>query len=64
LDPESNTLQEQHTPTACGGVVDYAVSTACGQISLDAMMKDSRQNLGFAAENFVPAILIGTKIRA
>jgi hypothetical protein len=20
--PESNTLQEQHTPTACGGVVD------------------------------------------
>jgi asparaginyl-tRNA synthetase len=23
LDPESNTLQEQHTPSACGGVVDY-----------------------------------------
>jgi glycerate kinase len=43
---------------------DYAVSTACGQIGLDAMMKDSRRDLGFAAENLVRAIRIGTKIRA
>ncbi|MDR1239145.1 MAG: glycerate kinase [Treponema sp.] len=42
---------------------DYAVSTACGQIGLDAMMKDSRRDLGFAAENLVRAILLGKKIR-
>jgi glycerate kinase len=43
---------------------DYAVSISRGQIGLDAMMKDSRQDLEFAAENLVRAILIGTKIRA
>jgi len=42
-------------------VFDYAVSTACGQIGLDAMLKDSKQDLIFAAENLVRAINIGTK---
>jgi glycerate kinase len=46
------------------GSFDYAVSIACGQIGLDAMIKDSQRDLGFAAENFVRAILIGRKIRA
>jgi glycerate kinase len=43
---------------------DYAVSIACGQTGLDVMIKDSRRDLGFAAENLVRAILIGKKIRA
>jgi glycerate kinase len=43
---------------------DYAVSIACGQTSLDVMIKDSKRDLGFAAENLVRAILIGKKIRA
>ncbi|MDR1588045.1 MAG: glycerate kinase [Treponema sp.] len=41
---------------------EYAVSIACGQIGLDAMIRDSRRDLGFAAENLVRAILIGKKI--
>jgi glycerate kinase len=45
------------------GSFDYAVSIACGQIGLDAMIKDSRRDLGFAAENLVRAVLIGKKIR-
>ena len=40
---------------------DYAVSIACGQIGLDAMIKDSRRDLCFAAENLIRAILIGKK---
>jgi glycerate kinase len=44
------------------GSFDYAVSIACGQTGLDAMMKDSPRDLGFAAENLVRAILIGKKI--
>jgi glycerate kinase len=43
---------------------DYAVSTACGQIGLDAILRDSRRDLSFAVENLVRAILIGKKIRA
>jgi glycerate kinase len=42
---------------------DYAVSIACGQIGLDAMIKYSPRDLGFAAENLVRAIQIGGKIR-
>ncbi|MDR1862604.1 MAG: glycerate kinase [Treponema sp.] len=38
---------------------DYAVSIACGQIGLDAMIKDSRRDLSLAAENLVRAVLIG-----
>jgi glycerate kinase len=41
---------------------DYAVSTACGQIGLDAMIKDSRRDLSLAAENLIRAILIGKKL--
>jgi glycerate kinase len=38
---------------------DYAVSTANGQVGLDAMIKDSPRDLGFAAENLIRAIGIG-----
>jgi glycerate kinase len=41
---------------------DYAVSIACGQIGLDAMIRDSRRDLTLAAENLIRAILIGKKI--
>ena len=41
---------------------DYAVSIACGQVGLDAMIKDSPRDLGLAAENLVRAILIGRDI--
>jgi glycerate kinase len=40
---------------------DYAVSIACGQVGLDAMIKDSPRDLGFAAENLIRAILIGSR---
>jgi glycerate kinase len=43
---------------------DYAVAIACGQIGLDAMIKDSPRDLGFAAENLVRAILVGKKLHA
>ena len=41
---------------------DYAVSISCGQIGLDAMIKDSRRDLGLAAENLIRAIQIGKKL--
>jgi glycerate kinase len=41
-------------------IFDYAVSVACGQIGLDAMIKDSGRDLGFAAGNLMRAIQIGT----
>ncbi|MCL2180961.1 MAG: glycerate kinase [Treponema sp.] len=43
-------------------IYDYAVSIACGQTGMDAMIKDSRRDLCFAAENLIRAIKIGTKI--
>jgi glycerate kinase len=42
---------------------DYAVSIACGQIGLDAMIHDSRRDLVFAAENLIHAVKIGKKMR-
>ena len=42
---------------------DYAVSIACGQTGFDAMIRDSRRDLGFAAGNLVMAINIGRKIK-
>jgi glycerate 2-kinase len=42
---------------------DYAVSISCGQIGLDAMIKDSRRDLSFAAENLIRAIQIGNKLK-
>jgi glycerate kinase len=42
---------------------DYAVSTACGQIGLDAMIKDSPRDLTLAAENLIRAVLMGKKIK-
>ncbi|MCL2479290.1 MAG: glycerate kinase, partial [Treponema sp.] len=38
---------------------DYAVSIACGQIGLEAMIRDSRRDLRFAAENLIRALQIG-----
>jgi glycerate kinase len=46
------------------GSFDYAVSTSCGQTSLDAMIKDSRRDLGFAAENLIRAVMIGRKLHS
>ena len=43
---------------------DYAASTACGQIGLEAMIRDSRRDLGFAAENLMRAIVIGRNRKA
>ena len=40
-------------------VYDYAVSIACGQIGLDAMIRASRRDLSLAAENLIRAIQIG-----
>jgi len=37
---------------------DYAVSISCGETSLDAMIKMSRRDLVFAAENLVRALLL------
>jgi glycerate kinase len=45
------------------GTFDYAVSIASGQTGLDAMIRDSRRDLGLAAENLVRALLIGKKVR-
>jgi len=44
-------------------IFDYAVSIACGQIGLDAMIGDSKRDLAFAAENLIRAIKIGKKTR-
>jgi glycerate kinase len=57
-------------PGALGGdvtnllsIYDYAVSIACGQAGLDIMIKDSKRDLGLAAENLIRAIQIGKKMR-
>jgi glycerate kinase len=41
---------------------DYAVSIACGQTGLEAMIRDSRRDLGLAAENLIRALRIGSGI--
>jgi glycerate kinase len=46
------------------GSFDYAVSIACGQTGLDAMIRDSRRDLSLAAENLVRAVLIGKTLKA
>jgi glycerate kinase len=38
---------------------DYAVSTSCGETSLDDMIRQSRRDLVFAAENLVRAVRVG-----
>jgi glycerate kinase len=38
---------------------DYAVSVSCGQESLEAMIRDSRRDLAFAAENLIRAVGLG-----
>jgi glycerate kinase len=45
------------------GAFDYAVSISRGQTGLEAMIRDSREDLRFAAENLVRAIQIGRKTR-
>jgi len=44
-------------------IFDYAVSIACGQNDFDTMIKDSRLDLCFAAENLIKAIKLGMKAR-
>jgi glycerate kinase len=43
---------------------DYAVSISCGETSLDALLKNGKRNLEYAAENLVRALLSGKKLRA
>jgi glycerate kinase len=43
------------------GVFDYAASISRGQTGLEAMIRDSREDLRFAAENLVRAIQIGRR---
>jgi glycerate kinase len=50
-------------PEALLDMFDYAVSIARGQPSLEAMIKDSPRDLGFAAENLMRAIRIGAARR-
>jgi glycerate kinase len=38
---------------------DYAVSVSCGQEGLEAMIRDSRRDLAFAAENLIRAMGLG-----
>jgi glycerate kinase len=45
------------------GSFDYAVSIAAGQIGLDAMIRDSRRDLGLAAENLIRAVNIGRMMK-
>jgi len=42
---------------------DYAVSIAAGETGLDEMIRFSRRDLSFAAENLLRAILIGKKMK-
>ena len=42
---------------------NYAASIACGQVGLDAMIKDSKRDLALAAENLIRAILTGKKMK-
>ena len=42
-------------------IFDYAASIACGQIGLDAMINNSKRDLGFAAENLIRALQIGAR---
>jgi glycerate kinase len=42
---------------------DYAVSIACGQTGLDAMIRDSRRDLSLAAENLIRAMQMGKRLK-
>jgi glycerate kinase len=42
---------------------DYAVSVSCGETSLEEMIKMSRRDLSFAAENLIRALLMGSALR-
>ena len=37
---------------------DYAVSISCGEIGLDAMLRDGQRNLSLAAENLIRAVMM------
>jgi glycerate kinase len=50
-------------PAPLLSIFDYAVSIACGQIGLDAMLKDSKRDLGFASENLARALLLGKRLK-
>jgi glycerate kinase len=48
-------------PSVLFEMFDYAVSISCGQTSLDTMIKMSRRDLTFAAENLVRAWRLGRR---
>ncbi|MDR1059260.1 MAG: glycerate kinase, partial [Treponema sp.] len=43
---------------------DYAAAIANGQTGLEAMIRESRRDLSYAAENLIRALMIGKKFRA
>jgi glycerate kinase len=49
-------------PAELFGSFDYAVSIASGQVGLDAMIRDSRRDLGLAAENLIRAVRMGIQM--
>jgi len=46
-------------PSRLFEMFDYAVSISCGETSLDDMIKNSRRDLVFAAENLIRALHLG-----
>jgi len=46
-------------PFALSAMFDYAQSISCGETSLAAMIKNSRRDLVFAAENLIRAVRVG-----
>jgi glycerate kinase len=47
-------------PSALFDMFDYAVSISCGETTLDGMIKMSRRDLTFAAENLIRALHVGS----
>ena len=47
------------SPANLFDMFDYAVSISCGETNLDEMIKMSRRDLAFAAENLIRAIQLG-----
>jgi glycerate kinase len=43
---------------------DYAAAIANGQTSLEAMIRESRRDLSYAAENLIRALILGKKFKA
>ena len=50
-------------PSLLFEMFDYATSISCGEASLDAMIKMSRRDLVFAAENIIRALQLGNALQ-